>query len=179
MPTPLCPHPTNAPASAHRIDVEVRRDTQGEITLTYQLRGNARRVLMPPPTMPQFTDGLWQHTCFEAFVATPGASDYREFNFSPSGQWASYRFAAYREKIAAPPGDAPQVAFGATEDGFILEVRIPSTALPPPDQPLQLGLSAVIEAADGTLSYWALAHPGERPDFHHPDAFVLTLPPAP
>ena len=33
----------------------------------------------------------------------------------------------------------------------------------------RIGLSAVIETTDGALSYWALAHPAEKPDFHHPD----------
>ena len=28
-------------------------------------------------------DGLWRHTCFEAFVGIPGAEPYYEFNFSP------------------------------------------------------------------------------------------------
>jgi hypothetical protein len=40
---------------------------------------------------------------------------------------------------------------------------------------LRVGLSAVIEANDGTLSYWALKHPAAKPDFHHPDSFVLEL----
>jgi hypothetical protein len=40
----------------------------------------------------------------------------------------------------------------------------------------EVGLSAVIEAADGALSYWALRHPAGRPDFHHPDCFALDLP---
>jgi hypothetical protein len=33
----------------------------------------------------------------------------------------------------------------------------------------------VIEDADGSLSYWALAHPPGRPDFHHTEAFALDL----
>jgi hypothetical protein len=33
----------------------------------------------------------------------------------------------------------------------------------------------VIEAADGSLSYWALRHPPGKPDFHHRDAFALEL----
>ena len=37
-------------------------------------------------------------------------------------------------------------------------------------------LSAVIETTDGAMSYWALAHPSAKPDFHHPDSFVLDLP---
>lgn len=42
--------------------------------------------------------------------------------------------------------------------------------------PWEASLSAVIEEADGTISYWALAHPSDKPDFHHPDSFVLDLP---
>ena len=38
------------------------------------------------------------------------------------------------------------------------------------------GLTAVIETLDGAISYWALAHPAEKPDFHHPDSFILILP---
>jgi len=37
-------------------------------------------------------------------------------------------------------------------------------------------LSAVLEEQDGTKSYWALAHPAEKPDFHAPDCFVARLP---
>jgi hypothetical protein len=43
------------------------------------------------------------------------------------------------------------------------------------DAPLVMGVSAVIVARDGSRSYWALVHPAEKPDFHHPDAFALTL----
>ena len=41
-----------------------------------------------------------------------------------------------------------------------------------------VGLSAVIEAENGSLSHWALAHPPGAADFHHADCFVLELPPA-
>jgi len=44
-----------------------------------------------------------------------------------------------------------------------------------PDRGSKLALSAVIEEIDGTKSYWALAHPPGKPDFHHPDCFTLTL----
>ena len=40
---------------------------------------------------------------------------------------------------------------------------------------LQLGLSAVIEEVNGRKSYWALAHPVGKPDFHHNDCFTLEL----
>ena len=40
---------------------------------------------------------------------------------------------------------------------------------------LLLGLSAVVEEENGTLSYWALKHPRDKPDFHCPDGFVFEL----
>lgn len=42
--------------------------------------------------------------------------------------------------------------------------------------PWHLNISAVIEEADGTKSYWALAHAPGPPDFHNRDCFIATLP---
>jgi hypothetical protein len=51
-----------------------------------------------------------------------------------------------------------------------------ATVAVPADKTWQLGLSAVLEEADGTKSYWALAHPpGDKPDFHHADCFAAQL----
>jgi len=41
--------------------------------------------------------------------------------------------------------------------------------------PWRLSLSAVIEQADGRLSYWALAHPPGKPDFHRADCFTCEI----
>ena len=43
--------------------------------------------------------------------------------------------------------------------------------------PARIAASAVLENKSGHKSYWALAHPTDKPDFHHPDGFVLDLPP--
>jgi hypothetical protein len=40
---------------------------------------------------------------------------------------------------------------------------------------LRLGLAAVVEDKARVLSYWALKHPAEKPDFHHSDSFVVEL----
>ncbi|MND06273.1 hypothetical protein D3C83_275510 [compost metagenome] len=55
-------------------------------------------------------------------------------------------------------------------DRLELEAVIGSTG-----ETLLVGLAAVIEAADGALSYWALRHAPAKPDFHHRDAFALAL----
>jgi hypothetical protein len=54
-------------------------------------------------------------------------------------------------------------------------IRLAQFLLVQPGMLLRLGLSAVVEASDGTLSYWALNHPVAKPDFHHPDSFALEL----
>ena len=38
-----------------------------------------------------------------------------------------------------------------------------------------MNLAAVIEEEGGVKSYWALAHPAEKPDFHDPACFTATL----
>jgi hypothetical protein len=45
----------------------------------------------------------------------------------------------------------------------------------PPLAALRLGLAAVIEDETSRLSYWALSHPAEKPDFHHADSFTVCL----
>jgi hypothetical protein len=37
----------------------------------------------------------------------------------------------------------------------------------------RIGLAAVIEETHGHKSYWALAHPPGKADFHHSDSFAL------
>ena len=43
--------------------------------------------------------------------------------------------------------------------------------------PLRIALAAVVEARDGSRSYWALRHPAPSPDFHHANGFAIALPP--
>lgn len=181
---PLLCHPATPCALDLRVSVAlaVAGSEQGPgWLLSYHLRGEVGGLRLPEPTLPGPADGLWQHTCFEAFVARAGESAYREFNFSPSGQWAAYRFSAERVRdLPAEAGQAPVVPdlqLETTEHALTLLAWLPHHALPAPaaGQPLQLGLTAVLEDRLGRLSYWALRHPGARPDFHHRDSFALDL----
>jgi hypothetical protein len=155
--------------------------------LQYRITGDTAGLLVPPPSVPGPADGLWQHTCLEAFVARTGESAYQEFNFSPSGQWATYRFSAERVRDlsaeAAAPPCAPELVFVEQPQALDLQVWLPREVLPDATAgaPVILGLGAVLETHDGQLSYWALHHPAARPDFHHRAglAHVLDLPPFP
>jgi hypothetical protein len=113
---------------------------------------------------------LWQHTCCELFVARAGEPGYREFNFSPSGEWAAYAFEGYRE--GGRSLDVPSeivVRQGAGRLELAASIPFPET------QKMLIGLSAVIEEESGALSYWALRHAPGKPDFHHAQAFALAL----
>ncbi len=151
--------------------------THSGLLLVYRLSGNTAGLRIPPATTPGPADGLWQHTCFEAFVSAEGNPAYREYNFSPSGQWAAYRFASERQRdtITAPDLPAPVVQLALTPTLLTLDVHLPLAALPSSTAHVELALCAVIEEQDGRLSYWALQHPQARPDFHHPAGRSLRL----
>jgi hypothetical protein len=155
-----------------RIDVEVER-ARSELALTYFVTGRTRDLMVAGPAAAR-TDGLWRSTCFEAFVRA-GGEGYLELNFAPSGAWAAYRFDGYREGMAEADVSAPRIAAASGEGVFELVVRT-ELAGDLAAAPLTLALTAVIEERGGAKSYWALAHPEGRPDFHHAAGFTLPLP---
>ena len=153
------------------------------VCLEYRISGPLDDLVLPEPALPGPADDLWQHTCLEAFASTPGGTAYREFNFSPSGQWAAYRFHAERQREVLPdePEETPPgIQLRCDRDASVVRLRacIRAERLPVPDADDHLlwGLTAVLEHRDGRLSYWALAHPRPQPDFHHPDGRNLALP---
>jgi hypothetical protein len=154
------------------IDAVAGRTADGRLTLSYVIKGDLSRLRIPQPGPSRRADGLWVHTCFEVFVMAGDGPGYREFNFSPSGEWAVFAFRSYRDggEVAVVP--APHIVVRRTTNRLELDATICHDFLPQ-GNPLRLGLSAVIEDAAGRLSYWALRHPPGKPDFHHTDAFAL------
>jgi len=180
----LQPHPTTAAGLVRQLTVAVDATAGGGLRLVYRLQADLDALRLPLAAPPNAADGLWQHTCFEAFVGRAGEAAYLEFNFSPSGEWAAYRFCASRERDPqALPPHPPRQQVRRESGTLIAEILLDAAALPPraPDAQLQIGLSAVIESAGGNLSYWALHHPRPKPDFHDRRAFTATLdwPPLP
>lgn len=174
----LVRHPSTPAPAVRRIDAELGATPEGGLRLRYFLDGDVKAIALPPNAAPRQSDGLWQHTCFEAFIGGQGARAYCEFNFSPSTEWAAYGFSAYRTgMVPLVYTSPPTVAISVTEDRLALEAIIPLEALLalPGDGTLLLGLAAVIEDTYGNLSYWALAHRAEKPDFHSPAGFVLEI----
>jgi hypothetical protein len=183
----LIPHPDFPTGAVGGIDVEVGRRGRHRLELLYRVRADFRHLEWPRPAAPEpkaelFQDELWRHTCFELFLAAAGADEYLEYNLASSGAWAAYRFSGYRagmEKAQVPP---PRIEADLVSYGPVRQVKANLPLAPIGSLPTQLawrvGIAAVIEERYGRFSYWALAHPPGKPDFHHPDCFALELPAA-
>ena len=177
-PVALVPHPDHDGSPVHRVQVAVTR-TSDALGLTYALEGDLDAIRIPAPLTPSIVHGLWEHTCFEAFVAADGGPGYHEMNFAPSGAWAAFAFRGYRD--GEPLNDArlaPHIAVRREGGGrLLLDARVPLLELAPAYAAarLRLALTAVVEDARGGRSYWALRHPPGAPDFHHRDGFALVL----
>ncbi len=158
------------------LSAEVQLLPEGVLRLHYDLTGAISELSIPDVLTATAADGLWQHTCFEAFVGLNNKPGYIEYNFSPSTQCACYVFSDYRVNSPDVHVKTPQISVIKTNEQLQLTAQI---TLPTcfADKPLQIGVSAVIEAATGSLSYWALHHPAERPDFHDRASLILTLNP--
>ena len=177
MPCALIPHPVSPVLPALQIEVDVSPSDAGLALFTYVVTGEVEAVALPPAQPSGRSDGLWQHTCFEAFVRPSAGSTYYEFNFSPSTRWATYRFERYRteQRVAEEVGQL-RIEVDAAPRRYGLRASLDLRRLEGFDAAsCRLGLSAVIEDTDGRLTCWALAHPGEKPDFHHPGGFVHSL----
>ena len=178
----LLPFVRSSDGPVRALVASAEREGEGALIFRYQLDADPRAVRIPATRAPRQTDELWKHTCFEAFIAcSPRTSAYCELNFSPSTEWAAYSFESYRQGMApAAPVVAPRI--DVTRDGSQLRVdaRIDMRGLLPelwraPNTKLSVALSAVVEDDSGRISYWALKHAPDKPDFHHAAGFILEV----
>lgn len=175
---PLVSHSTSSVSS---LVWQVESKTEScELTfdIVYRVRGDLSNLVIPNPcTMPSREDNLWQDTCFEVFLRqTNQTQQYLEFNFSPAGHWAFYRFRDYRVDLERPPAhEPPTITTQIRGDDLFLVAKIPWSMIHdtlPGNLPLEIGLSVILKDRNGEISYWAIMHPSDKPDFHHPDSFV-------
>lgn len=170
-------HPATPCPAVHRLQVTIGFHALARVwRLHYELHADLAQLKLPPGTgHPGAREGLWRHTCFEAFVGHPEASAYREFNLAPSGDWAIYDFSD--ERVRMPNRQElsrPRIDCRHGHDALMLDAWLLQDDLPAGDR-LQLGLAAVIETRDGQLSHWALIHLGQQADFHDRRGWTASL----
>ena len=174
----LRPFATDPQSAVRQFCVRVLRPEPARLVLEYDLQADPAAVRIESPTAAGDagpTDGLWRHTCMELFAGLQPPGAYVEFNLAPDGRWAAYRFSGYRAGMAPLTGiHPPQIQLQTQSDALLLRAEI---ALPADlaTAQLQLGIAAVVENQQGQLSYWALRHTRDRPDFHHHDGFAFEI----
>lgn len=169
----LHPHPDFPGPKGVNLSVDWWLDAEDTLTIAYHVTDPKARILWPTPAQGR-TDGLWQHTCFEAFIGSTSGPAYAEFNLAPSGAWAAYAFDDYRAGMRdLPVSSNPQMAGEGADWTATIPLAGLDALLGP--APWRLAITAVIEATDEARSYWSLAHPPGKPDFHHPDCFAARL----
>lgn len=158
---PLMLHSSCDVGPVRAVTAAIMPSAQG-CTARFRIEGKIEAIAVPPPQPSVRRDGLWQTTCCEIFWQPLGGSAYREFNLSPSGAFAAYDFDSWREGMRDAPLDA--IAIFCAQHAGALELEASIAAML--GTPAQVGMSAVIELADGRKQYWALAFPPGAPDFH-------------
>lgn len=170
-------HPDTLSPWQRQVEATVSLGADDRLALSFALWGDLGTLDIPPPQSRRRGDRLWQRTCFEVFVGARDRGEYCELNFAPSGAWDAHAFRGYRD--GGPLAGAEPVGEMHVNSGKEI-VRLDAVVLLgilpiPAHAPLRVGLAAVLQEQDGTLSYWALAHAPGKPDFHHADAFALIL----
>lgn len=167
----LVAHANSIPSTVQKVSVRWKELSDGRLMLRFRVDGVAGLVV-PEPLSPVRADDLWQTTCFELFL-NDGEGRYREFNFSPSRQWAAYRFDGYRSNGRDyDPWRTPEILAEKGQSVFMLTAFIGQSELKGVQS---AALSAVLEEDGEIRTYWALAHGGDKPDFHDPACFRVPL----
>jgi len=157
----------NAPDNCRINAVLTKKGTS--LKVVFELTAGSADLIIPvfQPAGAQRKEKLWEHTCFEIFLAQSGMPKYWEFNLSPSGDWNIYTFSGYREGMKQEIcfHNIPFEVIVLSRQALKLETSIDLKVLEDCSG-IDVGLSTVLEQSAGAKSYWALNHPGDIPDFH-------------
>jgi hypothetical protein len=147
-----------------------------QLDIGYLISGNLSAIAIPSPNpTPQRQHQLWENTCLEFFLTLKNTTQYWEFNLSPNGDWNIYRFTDYRQGMREETAFT-SLPFDLKTNSQTLQLNLTLNLEPiiSTTANLTIGVTAVIKTQDNNLSYWALTHPGAKPDFHQRDSFVIS-----
>ncbi len=147
-----------------------------KLLLSFELEGDLETILIPGQKInPSRAIGLWNQTCFECFLKSNQDHQYIEFNFSPSHDWNCFHFLSLSDELKEW-GQVKDIVIESkiTSNTIVLMAKIDLKHLPSALQnthELKISTTAVISTDKG-LSYWAIKHMDDRPNFHHPESYV-------
>ncbi len=169
-------HPDFPPLAVTAVEARIIGVDASWLRARWRIEGS-QQLVVPAFAGKGRADELWKTTCFELFLKPAGGEAYCEFNLSPSERWNAYDFTSYRAGMTERPlPREPECTMRLGSSFAIFDAAIPVAGVPQGD--CTMGMSAVIEEQGGQVSYWALAHPEGKPDFHDPACFAAVLPAA-
>lgn len=170
----LLAHPDHPPLGITGVEGRIIGRDANWLRVRWWIEGS-QQLVVPAFAGKGRTDALWQTTCFELYLKPLGGEAYCELNLSPSERCNAYDFDGYRAGMRERPfPHEPECTIRQGSTFAIFDAAIPIAGLPGED--CAMGLSAILEEQGGTISYWALAHPEGKPDFHAPACFTAALP---
>ncbi len=172
----LQPYPNDELLPDIEIAGEIDRNGS-QITLQYTLLDRLESVKIAALSdRPIRQDELWRTTCFECFLGVQSSPQYWEFNLSPAGHWNLYRFEDYRQGMQVETAWTT-LPFEVEQSGdrLMLTLALNLDEILSAETKFDVGITTVIEDQKGGVSYWALTHRGEKPDFHQRDSFAIAL----
>jgi hypothetical protein len=172
----LIPFDRDLFSNRYQIEGNIRR-SRSRLNIFYRVTGPLEGLCIEPMAdEPVRKDRLWEKTCFECFIGTARSARYWEINMSPAGHWNVYRFDDYRRGMQEDAlFDRMNVSINSTDGRFELSGGLDLTPIGLKQQPILIALSAILTRIIGEPTYWALTHPGPKPDFHQREGFALTL----
>lgn len=117
--------------------------------------------------------GLWQETCFEAFIKPVNGKtkdSYFEINISPFRKWNFFAFSNYRQ--AEDPMERQEVDlvyYHVDKNSLTAHFRLKDFVFAQAD----VSICSVIKTNSQGLTYWSTKHADTKPNFHHFDSFSL------
>ena len=150
----------------------------GTLLVEYQVEGALDRICWPSTSG---TSGrcheLWRQTCFEFFFSIKDDAAYWEVNLCLNDCWNVYHFSNYRSGMRQEESIDPPLC-RVVVDGNLLSFTcaLKIDNLIDDSSGVEVGISSVIQATDGSTSYWAIDHCDSKPDFHNRSSFCLNLP---
>lgn len=166
-------HPAHPPREVRSVEARILSLSDNWVRVRWRIDG-VNKLVVPKFAGKGRQDKLWETTCFELFVKPSGGSGYCEFNLSPSERWAAYDFTGYREGMSERPfAREPDCTMRTGLAMAIFDAALPRAHVP--GGKCAVGLCAVIEEQGDVKSYWALAHGGNKPDFHDAACFTAKL----
>jgi hypothetical protein len=140
------------------------------LELRYVWVDKENKIILPESPAGGRHTGLWNHTCFEAFVKPEGKGSYYEINLSVTKAWNVFSFESYREP------QPPREFVGAVVQDILVkpgylsaQVKLGGVKL----EKIKASLCAVLEQREAGVSYWAHNHADQKPNFHHLSSLTI------